>query len=105
MEMIKTRSAGGFSTYVSLIIFLSNLIRIFWWFSERFSIVLLATSMVRVIVQLVVIFFWVKISTDEGRKPFRDEAFWYWSNYSRYAGAIVSLTCNLGLATYLAGDI
>ena len=48
-EMVKTRSADGFSTYVSLIVFMSNLIRIFWWFSERFSFVLLGTSIVSVV--------------------------------------------------------
>ena len=71
-EMVKTRSADGFSTYVSLIVFASNLIRIFWWFSERFSMVLLGTAVVSVAMQFVLIFYWVKIVTNDGKKLFKD---------------------------------
>ena len=80
-EMVKTRSADGFSTYVSLIVFASNLIRIFWWFSERFSMVLLGTAIVSVAMQFVLIFYWVKIVTNDGKKLFKDQAFWYWNNF------------------------
>ena len=71
-EMVKTRSADGFSTYVSLIVFASNLIRIFWWFSERFSLVLLGTAIVSVVMQFVLIFYWVKIVTNDGKSKFKD---------------------------------
>ena len=72
VEMVRTRSAGGFSTYVSLILLMSSLVRVFWWFTGSLSDVLLATAAVAVVMQCVLLFFWVKIMTDDGKKPFKD---------------------------------
>ena len=42
--MISENNSDGFSPYVSFIMAVSSMIRVFWWYSERFSIVLLAAS-------------------------------------------------------------
>ena len=102
--MVKTRSADGFSTYVSLILLMSNLVRIFWWFSERFAEVLLATACVSFVMQCILIFFWVSIMTDDGKKPFKDEAFWYWNKFSTYVTCLMAIGTTLGVTTYFAGD-
>ena len=48
MEMMKTKQADGFSPFVSFILIVSNLIRVFWWYSERFSMVLFYASIVMI---------------------------------------------------------
>ena len=103
-EMVKTRSADGFSTYVSLIVFMSNLIRIFWWFSEKFSFVLLGTSIVSVVMQFVLIFYWVKIVTNDGKALFKNEAFWYWNKFSTYLTCIAMVIASLGMTTQMIGE-
>ena len=104
VEMVNTRSAEGFSPYVSLILIMSSLIRLFWWFSERFSDVLLATAVVAVVMQLILTFFWVKIMTNDGKKPLKEEAFWFWNQFSTYLSCLGAIAATLAFTTYIAGD-
>ena len=48
-KMWKERVCEGFSTYVSFILILSNLIRLFWWYLARFSVVILLAAILMVI--------------------------------------------------------
>ena len=61
LTFVQTGQADGFSPFVSFILIVSNLIRIFWWYSERFSLVILIAAVVMVLCQLALIFMWVKI--------------------------------------------
>ena len=62
--MISKQTSDGFSTYVSFILVLSNLIRLFWWYSERFSLVILFAAILMVLCQMVLLYFWVKIKNE-----------------------------------------
>ena len=59
--MVKVKTSDGFSTYVSFILIISNLLRLFWWYCDRFSFVIFSASVVMIICQLVLLYFWVKI--------------------------------------------
>ena len=59
--MISTETSDGFSTYVSFILIISNLLRLFWWYCKRFSLVILVASIVMIFCQLVLLYYWVKI--------------------------------------------
>lgn len=39
--MIVKKTADGFSTFVSFILIVSNLIRIYWWYVDRFNFIIL----------------------------------------------------------------
>jgi len=67
MTMVQTNQADGFSTFVSFILIVANLIRVFWWYSERFSLVILVASIVMIICQLALIYMWVKIQNNPRR--------------------------------------
>ncbi len=58
-DMVKTESAEGFSPYVSFILIVSNLLRIFWYQVESFSPVILYSSLLMVACQVTLLYFWV----------------------------------------------
>jgi len=62
MTMMQTGAADGFSPFVSFILIVSNLIRVFWWYSERFSLVLMVAAVIMIICQLSLLYMWVKIN-------------------------------------------
>jgi len=43
-EIVAKNSSDGFSTYVSFILLTANLIRLYWWYCERFSTVILIAA-------------------------------------------------------------
>ena len=59
--MIKTQTSDGFSTYVSFILIISNLLRLFWWYCIRFSLVILIAAIVMILCQLLLLYYWVRI--------------------------------------------
>ena len=61
MTMVQTGQAEGFSPFVSFILIVSNLIRVFWWYAERFSLVIFFAAIIMIICQLALLFMWVKI--------------------------------------------
>ena len=60
--MHKDKICEGFSTYVSFILILSNLIRLYWWYIARFQTVILLATVLMIICQLVLLYFWVSIN-------------------------------------------
>ena len=61
-KMWKERVCEGFSTYVSFILILSNLIRLFCWYLERFSVIILLAAILMLICQMVLLYIWVQIN-------------------------------------------
>ena len=59
--MVSTKTSDGFSTYVSFILIISNLLRLFWWYCERFSPIILVASIVMITCQLILLYYWVKL--------------------------------------------
>ena len=56
----KTKSSQGFSKFVCLLIFLGNLLRIFFWFGKRFKKTLLYQSILTVILQIILVHYFMK---------------------------------------------
>ena len=65
MTMVQSNSAEGFSPFVSFILIVSNLIRVFWWYSERFTWVILFAAIVMIFCQLSLLYMWVKIQNSQ----------------------------------------
>ena len=59
--MIQTNQHAGFSTFVSFILIISNLLRLFWWYCEHFSVVILIASIIMITCQLILLYYWVKL--------------------------------------------
>ena len=63
-EIYKSRNMGGFSTKVILILVLSNILRIFFWFGKRFSVVLIYQSLFMILAQLFLLQLCVKVKKE-----------------------------------------
>ena len=71
-KMYIEKQFQGFSTYVSFILILSNVIRIFWWYVEQFSTVILNASLLMIFCQMSLLYVWVQVkqaSTKPNLKP------------------------------------
>ena len=67
--MVSTKTSDGFSTYVSFILIISNLLRLFWWYCERFSPIILVASIVMISCQLILLYYWVKLKNQNAQRP------------------------------------
>jgi solute carrier family 66, member 2 len=66
--MKRERNAEGFSPFICLILLIANIFRIFWWFAEGFSLVLLFASMLMIMCQLVLLYLYVTIKEENRQK-------------------------------------
>ncbi|KJE92528.1 hypothetical protein CAOG_03478 [Capsaspora owczarzaki ATCC 30864] len=51
----QTRNASGFSTFVSLILILANIVRLYFWLGKRFEMALVYQSVVMLVAQLMML--------------------------------------------------
>ena len=56
----RTKSSQGFSKFICLLIFLGNLLRIFFWFGKKFKRTLLFQSIVTVFFQILLVHYFMK---------------------------------------------
>ena len=98
-KMVKEGVCEGFSPYVSFIMMASSMIRIFWWYSERFSTILLSASFCMIIAQLILLHFWTKIR--RSNKYSDKESFWHWNHFSSYVKCLLAMTLVLLISTRL----
>ena len=56
----KTKSSQGFSKFICLLIFLGNLLRIFFWLGKRFKKTLLYQSILTIILQIILVHYFMK---------------------------------------------
>ena len=106
MTMVQTKRADGFSPFVSFILIVSNLIRIFWWYAERFSLVIFIAAIVMILCQLGLLFIWVRVQNmprQETTKPFQS-FFWHWNHFLPYIKTLGIMTAILTVITMLASD-
>ncbi|EGG15783.1 hypothetical protein DFA_10626 [Cavenderia fasciculata] len=91
----KTRNTEGFSLKVSLILFLSNILRCFFWMGKQFDITLLYQSLVMIVAQLVMLNLCVSLKSQDqlvntkSRKStltssFTNQDFWDWDSIFPY---------------------
>ena len=56
----KTKSSQGFSKFICLLIYLGNLLRVFFWFGKRFKKALLYQSIGAIIFQIILVHYFMK---------------------------------------------
>eukprot|EP00354_Favella_ehrenbergii_P002436 CAMPEP_0170457804 /NCGR_PEP_ID=MMETSP0123-20130129/4967_1 /TAXON_ID=182087 /ORGANISM="Favella ehrenbergii, Strain Fehren 1" /LENGTH=129 /DNA_ID=CAMNT_0010721705 /DNA_START=36 /DNA_END=425 /DNA_ORIENTATION=- len=107
MTMVQTGQAEGFSTFVSFILIVSNLIRVFWWYAERFSLVIFSAAIIMILCQLALLFMWVKVMNKPRNssepKEFV-ESFWHWKDFINYVKTLGFMTAILVVITVIAHD-
>lgn len=106
----QNKSSKGFSIKISLFILSANILRIFFWFGERFNISLLFQSVLMLIAQLYLVKVYVQYSEKNVylKKDSFFNHFWDWdvdSNYFLFIATFilffVGLSFNLGMENKL----
>jgi len=91
-QIEKSKNSSGFSPFVSLILILANLLRIFFWFGKRFETVMLYQSIVMIVAQFIMLQVCCKYPTQQqkgnslvyGNNKFKWSAFWSWEDLTSY---------------------
>jgi len=100
------KSSKGFSIKISLFILSANILRIFFWFGEKFNISLLVQSILMILVQLYLVKVYVEYSEKNAysKKDSLFKDFWDWDTESNYFVFIssfilifIGLSFNLGM--------
>jgi len=100
----KLNTSEGYSSKISLILLISNTLRIFFWFGKKFSIVLIFQSIVMMIMQIVLLIRSLQYkSKKEGYEDFTLTNFWEWPYYSDYFHFLTSFVIFLGILTPVVG--
>lgn len=106
----QNKSSKGFSIKISLFILSANILRIFFWFGERFNISLLFQSVLMIIAQLYLVKVYVEFSEKNvyAKKDSIFKDFWDWDTDRNYFLFIttfilffVGLSFNLGMENKL----
>ena len=61
-----SNSVGNFSTDVCAILLTSNILRLFYWYSDRFSMALLFQAVVMIVMQLLLLHLCIRVRNQEG---------------------------------------
>ena len=67
-KFIKTKSSKGFSKSICLILYLANILRVFFWIGKPFRVTLLLQSIIIIICQMILIHLWVKYHEKDEQK-------------------------------------
>lgn len=100
-DILHSRSADGFSNKVSLILLLSNILRVLFWYGRRFELSLLFQSLVMIAAQIALLELITRFPLNSQRgKRFRTPDlfhkelaqlapdFWNWEDISSYLSAL-----------------
>ena len=68
LKFKKTKSSKGFSKSICLIIYMSQILRVFFWIGKPFKITLLYQSFLIIIFQVYLIYLWIKYHDTESNK-------------------------------------
>jgi len=60
--MIITKAPESFSTYVSLVLLIANITRVYWWLIARFSTVIFCASLLMIACQTILLYVWVQLA-------------------------------------------
>jgi hypothetical protein len=92
-EFKKNKSSKGFSIKISLFILCANILRIFFWFGEKFNKSLLIQSFLMILIQFYLIITYIKFSEKNSKKKIKFlENFWDWDfieNYFIFIGIFI----------------
>jgi hypothetical protein len=82
----KTRSLGSFSIDVCAILLISNILRLYFWFTAGYAFNLFIQSILLIIIQLMLLQECVKVQQLE-KSMFDIERFWRWESFEQYGNS------------------
>jgi len=86
----ETHRSEGFSTLVSLVLLVANILRVFFWLGKQFQLVLLYQSVVMIIAQLLLLEVCIRYKKQKGQSKIKDDLqsllsdFWQWDDFASY---------------------
>eukprot|EP00741_Cyanophora_paradoxa_P011747 tig00020563_g11351.t1 len=99
-----TKNTGGFSLFVSFVLVIANICRLFFWYGKRFEMTLVYQSIVMIIMQLALVELVVRCRRARG--PAAEKAviwdmkfsnFWAWDDFTSYVAFLVFVVMILAL--------
>ncbi|XP_022669344.1 PQ-loop repeat-containing protein 1-like isoform X2 [Varroa destructor] len=113
-EILRTKNADGFSTFVCLALLVANILRIFFWFCVRFETPLLIQSIIMTTAMLLMIHLCIRtrreqlITPPPKTKTFHDlewRHFWQWTDFLSYVECTIIFTIIAGSVVFLFKDV
>lgn len=98
LKIKETKSSAGFSKKMILLILAANILRIFFWFGEKFHYSLLLQSILMILMQLYLLFVAVKFGNQNDNKNSLDLEN---MNITNYYSIILFFTINLLVFSYI----
>lgn len=101
--IMKNRSSEAFSKVISLILMVSNVLRVFYWFGAKFDLVLLYQSLVMIFAQFIMLHVCCRYpsSSQKAAKPLSKglnvDNFWNWSDMASYIAFVGALAFVVGV--------
>jgi hypothetical protein len=98
------KSSDGFSKFISFILIIANIFRIFFWVGKRFNVILLFQSISQILMQIYVLRECLIHSIhDKKNKEGYLQNFWNWSSLSEYVGFLSGVSVLLVVISQLVG--
>jgi hypothetical protein len=109
LKIKQLKTSNGFSKKVPLILLLAHIFRVYFWVGKYFSVVLLVSSCIMIIMQSILLYFCVKyphdLETDSKVDYFDVSTFWEWPHILDYFYVFTFLIVNLTiLSNYIGFD-
>lgn len=107
MKIRRLKNADGFSKFISFILVVAMIFRIFYWVGERFSKVFLFQSILLIIVQIILLKECIKYTSYYKNKTdsdyFNIREFWDWPFFEDYTYLIIFLSIFINLISVIIG--
>lgn len=106
-EIATSENTKAFSSLVCLILLTANILRIYYWIYERFTVVLVLQALLMIVVQLMLLELIARLRLKNTRPPrTADRAFdhyvrkfWQWDRFGDYIAFLALFTVLIGIAT------
>ncbi|KAK7114304.1 solute carrier family 66 member 2-like isoform X2 [Littorina saxatilis] len=113
LDIHRTSNTEGFSLFVCLNLLIAHILRIMFWFGERFELPLLGQSILMTFSMLVLVELCVRVNSKHelvSARPrrftdFDIKYFWKWTDFLSYVEFTVTFSLVIGVITYLLLDI
>ncbi|XP_076449408.1 solute carrier family 66 member 2-like isoform X2 [Babylonia areolata] len=108
LDIRQTHNTEGFSLFVCLNLLIAHILRIMFWFGERFELPLLAQSILMTLSMLILVELCVRVNTKNElaatrQRRFTDfdiQYFWKWTDFLSYVEFTLTFTLAVGVVTY-----
>jgi len=103
----ETHRSEGFSTLVSLVLLVANILRVFFWFGKKFHLVLLYQSVVMIIAQLLLLELCVRYKKQKAHSKIKYyiqnflNDFWQWDDITSYFIVLIIFAISLVILSFI----